>query len=60
MEISHLHKYSNPLLSTLSKHLQQRLQPRISWGMLGKLGTTVFEKFLPFFSADPLELGQVG
>ena len=31
---SHLHKYSDPLLSTLfNKHLWQRLQPRVFWGM---------------------------
>ena len=29
MEISHLHKYSDPLLSTLLKHLWQRLQPQV-------------------------------
>ena len=29
MEISHLHKYSDPLLSTLLKHLWQRLQTQV-------------------------------
>ena len=33
IEISHLHKYSDPLLSTLLKHLWQRLQPRVFLGM---------------------------
>ena len=28
-QISHLHKYSDPLLSTLLKHLWQRLQPQV-------------------------------
>ena len=32
-EISHLHKYSDPLLSTLLKHLWQRLQPLVFLGM---------------------------
>jgi hypothetical protein len=31
-EISHLHKYSDPLLSTLLKHLWQRIQPRVFLG----------------------------
>jgi hypothetical protein len=33
-EISHLHKYSDPLLSTLLKHLWQRLQPQVFLGMM--------------------------
>ena len=33
-EISHLHKYSDPLLSTLLKHLWQRLQPQIFLGVM--------------------------
>jgi hypothetical protein len=32
-EISHLHKYSDPLFSTLLKHLWQQLQPRVFLGM---------------------------
>ena len=28
-QVSHLHKYSYPLISTLLKHLWQRLQPRV-------------------------------
>ena len=32
-EISHSHKYSDPLLSTLPKHLWQRLQPWVFLGM---------------------------
>ena len=32
-EILHLRKYSDPLLSTLLKHLWQRLQPRVFLGM---------------------------
>ena len=31
-----------------------------SWVWLYKLGTPVFVEFLPFFSADPLKLSQVG
>ena len=45
------------MLSTLLKHLLQRLQPQV---FLGKLGTSVFGEFLPFFSADPLKLCQFG
>ena len=60
-EISHLNNYSDPLLSTLLKHLLQSLQPRVFMGMTHKLGTPVFRDFfLPFFSADPLKLIQVG
>jgi hypothetical protein len=33
-EISHLHKYSDTLLSTLLKHLWQRLQPQVFLGMM--------------------------
>ena len=33
-EILHLHKYSDPLLSTLLKHLWQWLQPRVFFGMM--------------------------
>ena len=47
-EITHLRKYSDPLLSTLLKHLWQRLQP---------LSLPVFGEFLPIFSADPLNPG---
>ena len=32
-EISHLHKYSDLLLSTLLKHLWQRLYPKVFLGM---------------------------
>ena len=32
-EISHLHKYSDPLLNTLLKHLWQRLHPWVFLGM---------------------------
>jgi hypothetical protein len=31
--MSHLHKYSDPFLSTLLKHLWQRLQPRVFLGL---------------------------
>jgi hypothetical protein len=31
--ISHLHKYSEPLLSTLLTHLWQRLKPQVFWGI---------------------------
>ena len=50
------HKYSDPLLSSLLKHLWQRLQPWVFY----KLGTPVFGELLPFFSTDPLKLCQVG
>ena len=53
-EISHLHKYSDPLLSTLLKHPLPRLQHQVFFG------TPVCGEFLPFFSADPLKLCQVG
>ena len=33
MKYQNVHMYSDPLLSTLLKHLQQRLQPRIFLGM---------------------------
>ena len=33
-EILHLHKFSDPLLSILLKHLWQRLQPRVFLGMM--------------------------
>ena len=33
-QILHLHKYSDPLLSTLLKHLWQRLQHRVFMGMM--------------------------
>ena len=32
-EITHLHKYYDPLLSTLLKHLWHRVQPRVFMGM---------------------------
>jgi hypothetical protein len=32
--IEHLHKYYDPLLSTLLKHLWQRLQPQLVLGMM--------------------------
>ena len=35
MEILYLHKYSDPLLSTLLKHLWQRLQHRVFLGIWG-------------------------
>ena len=54
----HLHQYSDPLLSTLLKHLWQRWQHGVFLGMT--LGTPVFGEFQPFFSADPLQLYQGG
>ena len=33
-EISHLHKYSDPLLNTLLKHHWQQLQPRVFLGIM--------------------------
>ena len=52
----HLYKYSDPLLSTLLKHLRQLLQPRV----LSDMTNTCIWGFLPFFSADPLKCCQVG
>ena len=50
---SHLHKYSDPLLNVEA--------PLAAFTALSyKLGTPVFEEFLPLFSADPLKLCQVG
>ena len=57
-EISHLHTYTDPLLSTLLKHLWCSLES--SWVWRYTLGTPVFGEFLTFFSADPLKLCQVG
>jgi hypothetical protein len=45
MEISHLHKYSDPLLSTLLKH---QAWHTCIWGIS------------TFFSADPVKVCQVG
>ena len=54
-------KYSDPLLSTLLKHLWKRLQSiESSWVSRYKLGTPVFGEFLAFFSADPLKLCPIG
>ena len=44
----HLHKYSDPLLSTLLKHLWQRLQPRYFLGMTLQCLAKVFTP-LAFF-----------
>ncbi len=55
--ISHLHKYSDPWLSTWLKHLWQQLQPWIFLGMTQKLCTPGLGDF---FFANPLKLGQVG
>ena len=54
-ELSHLQKYSDPLFITLLKH-----SLKSSWVWRYKLGTPGFGEFLPFFSADPLNLCQVG
>ena len=56
MEISHLNKYSDPLLSTLLKRRWQRLQPLILGYDANKHGTPVFGEILPFFTADPQAL----
>ena len=58
-EISHLHKYSAPLLCTLLKHLWQLLQPQVLLGMMLQSWHTCIGEFLPFFSAEPLKLCQV-
>ena len=61
MEISHLHKYSDPLLSALLKHLASdyySLKSSLVWHY--KLGTPIFGEFLPLSSGDPLKLCQVG
>jgi hypothetical protein len=59
-EISHLHKYSDALLSTLLKHSGSDYSLKSSWVWHNKPGTPVFGEFLQFFSADPLKLCQVG
>ena len=48
--ISHLHKNSYPLLSTLLKHLWQRLQPRL----LGYDATSLAHLYLGRFSHSSL------
>ena len=58
MEISHLHKYSDPLLCLSTFGSDYSLES--SWVWRYKLGTPVFGEFHPFFSADPLKLCQVG
>ena len=49
----------DPLLSTSLKHLWQNCSFE-SWVWRCKLGTPVFVEFLPFFSAEPLKLCEVG
>ena len=65
MEIWHLHKNIYLSIQTLYSVLcwstfgsDNSLQS--SWVWRYKLGTSVFGEFLPFFSADPLRLCQVG
>ena len=58
-EISHLHKYSDPLLSTCWSRFGRYYSLENYWVWLYKLGPPVFGAFLPFFSADPLKLRQV-
>ena len=54
--ILHLNKYSDPLLSTLLKHLWQRLQPRVLLGKTLQARHICIGEILPFFSVDPLKL----
>ena len=49
-EISHLHKYSDPLLSTLLKHLWQRLS------VLGYDATSLAHLYLGSFSHSSLQI----
>lgn len=42
-------KYSQPLFSTLLKHLWQQLQSQVFFSMKLQASTPIFEKFLPFF-----------
>ena len=58
--ILHLHKYSDPLLSTLLKHLWQRLQTRVFLGMTLQAGHTGICGVSSYFSAYHLRLCQVG
>ena len=58
--ILHLHKFPDPLLSTFLKHLWQDYSLESPGVWCFNLGIPVFGKFLQFFSADPLNLCQVG
>ena len=53
-KLSHLHKYSDPLLSTLLKHLWQRLQPGVFLGMT--LHTILAHLYLWRFSHSFLQI----
>ena len=50
--MSHLHKYSDPLLSTLLKHLRHRLQPRVLLGMM----LQAWHLYLGSFSHSSLQI----
>ena len=52
--------YSDPLHSTLLKHLGSNYSLESSWVWRYKHGTPVFREFLSFLSADPLNFCQVG
>ena len=58
--ISHLHNNSDPLLSTLWKHLWQRLQPWVFLGWRYKLGKPVFGEGSFSHSSLQIKLCQVG
>jgi hypothetical protein len=51
-EISHVHKYSDPVLSTLLKHLWQQLQPRV----FGYDATSLAHLHLGSFSHSSLQI----
>jgi hypothetical protein len=54
-----LHKYSDPLLCNLLKHLAA-ITASSFFGYDAKFDTSVFGEFLTFLSADPLKVCQVG
>ena len=66
-EISHLHKYSDPLLSTLLKRLWQRLQPPVFlamtlpawhtciWGVSLSVSPEMFDRVQVRAQAGPLK-----
>ena len=57
---THLHKYSYPYSVLCWSTFGNNYSLESSWVWRYLLGTAVFGEFLPFFSADPLKLCQVG
>ncbi len=59
---SHVHKYSQPLLNTLLKHLWHQLQPQIFLGMMLQALLIIIWQLsaILLLSSSPLKLCQVG